>query len=126
MNIHQPHDGAADRTMSSKSKTGLFRVIDDLWRSKNHRLIIAGAVCWIICPLDGDFVPILGWADDCFAFVLAVKHFMGLFTRDVDGLATLSATTNGLQRPRAVDCDSVSENLGDAEITVLSPTKPRK
>lgn len=37
--------------------------------------IIIISVLWIINPLDGDWIPILGWLDDVIAALIAVRQF---------------------------------------------------
>ena len=39
--------------------------------------IIVAALClaWIVSPLDGDWVPVLGWIDDALAAYIAYRQF---------------------------------------------------
>lgn len=36
-------------------------------------LIVAACLLWIVNPLDGDFIPFLGWIDDAFAGYIAYR-----------------------------------------------------
>jgi len=41
----------------------------------NRWVVLALCVAWIVSPLDGDFVPFLGWVDDLFAAYIAYRSF---------------------------------------------------
>lgn len=36
-------------------------------------LIVSGCILYVICPLDLDFLPVVGWLDDGIALILAVR-----------------------------------------------------
>jgi hypothetical protein len=38
-------------------------------------LIVAACLLWIISPIDGDFIPFIGWLDDAFAAYIAYQQF---------------------------------------------------
>jgi uncharacterized membrane protein YkvA (DUF1232 family) len=40
-------------------------------------LIVIATVLYVICPLDGDFIPIIGWLDDIGVVGLCIGYFMG-------------------------------------------------
>ena len=44
-------------------------------------LAIGGAVLYVVCPLDGDFIPFLGWVDDAGVVALCVKYVSGLMAQ---------------------------------------------
>ena len=44
--------------------------------------IIIISVLWIINPLDGDWIPILGWLDDVIAALIAVRQFTKIRQED--------------------------------------------
>jgi Protein of unknown function (DUF1232) len=41
----------------------------------NKWVVLALCVIWILSPLDGDFIPFLGWIDDVFAAYIAYRQF---------------------------------------------------
>jgi len=38
-------------------------------------LIVIGTVAYVICPLDGDFILVLGWLDDLVIIGLCIAYF---------------------------------------------------
>lgn len=42
-------------------------------------LILIGAILWVVCPFDGDFLPVLGWIDDAGVIGFAITHFYNKF-----------------------------------------------
>jgi hypothetical protein len=45
----------------------------ETWRM-NKWVVLGLCVAWIISPLDGDFVPVIGWVDDFFAAYIAYRR----------------------------------------------------
>jgi uncharacterized membrane protein YkvA (DUF1232 family) len=43
---------------------------------------IIGAVLYLVCPLDGDWIPVVGWIDDAFVAWLASKKVRDLLRRN--------------------------------------------
>ena len=41
--------------------------------SKEKAMWIIGCVVYVICPLDFDFIPFLGWIDDAFVIYLTYQ-----------------------------------------------------
>jgi len=44
-------------------------------------LAIGGTILYVLCPLDGDFIPVIGWLDDIGVVGLCVKYVTGLMTQ---------------------------------------------
>jgi len=42
---------------------------------------IIGAALYLICPLDGDWIPVIGWIDDAFVLWIAAKKVRAAFQR---------------------------------------------
>lgn len=84
-----------------------------LWESKKHGLILLCAALWVVCPLDGDIVPFLGWVDDGFALVLGAKHLLDMFKRDVSSAHT--SMLGAIDRAKLRDAMPDDENVIDAD-----------
>lgn len=89
-----------------------------VWNSKRHGLILVCAALWVVFPLDGDFIPVLGWVDDGFAAVLGLKHLAEMFQRDVKSAHT--SMVGAIERARerdalpddnVIDANSVRERV---------------
>jgi uncharacterized membrane protein YkvA (DUF1232 family) len=50
------------------------KVMSELTKSV---LIVIATVLYVICPLDGDFIPVLGWLDDIVVIWLCIDYFRG-------------------------------------------------
>jgi Protein of unknown function (DUF1232) len=46
------------------------------WRM-NKWVIVVLCIAWIVSPLDGDFIPVIGWIDDLFAAYIAYRQISG-------------------------------------------------
>jgi len=44
---------------------------------------VAGALLYVICPFDFDFIPVVGWIDDAFVVWLAAKKVRAEFAGKV-------------------------------------------
>lgn len=36
---------------------------------------LIGAAIYLVCPLDGDFIPVVGWLDDLLVVVLGIHQW---------------------------------------------------
>lgn len=36
---------------------------------------LVAAIIYVICPLDFDFIPVIGWVDDLFVAVMGIRKF---------------------------------------------------
>ena len=109
---------AAGAAGSSEPGSNLPPFLRDLWNSKRHGLVMLCAAIWLLCPLDFDWVPILGWCDDGFAIALGCKHFFDLFRRDVN---TAHAAMRG-QLPHSAAASPI--HIIDAERVVVRDANP--
>jgi hypothetical protein len=126
---HQPQLRIAYPPPSPQQPKGAFQWCDDLWNSKRHVPIIICAALWFVCPLDLDFVPILGWIDDGFAIALGTKHFFDLFKSDAlvaPPPPPVQHSHYPVQRPPVLSAQVVEPwgDVIDAEFTVEPPAPP--
>lgn len=63
----------------------LFGLMRDARVSKLDRLLVVGAIAYLVSPLDfiPDFIPFFGQVDDIFFVMLAVQRLMDQAGRDV-------------------------------------------
>lgn len=87
------------RHAKSDEQKGL---LERLWNSDRHALIILASLAWIVCPFDLDFVPFVGWIDDGLALMLAMKHGFDLAKKIITRNSTAQAT-----RSRVVDAEPI-------------------
>jgi uncharacterized membrane protein YkvA (DUF1232 family) len=48
-------------------------------------LIALGALLYVVCPFDFDFVPVLGWVDDAAVAYIAWRHIATPATKGAGG-----------------------------------------
>jgi len=54
---------------------------------------LAAAFLYVICPLDFDFVPAIGWVDDVFVAMMGIRKFSaGMQSRRAAGAPTIDVT----------------------------------
>jgi uncharacterized membrane protein YkvA (DUF1232 family) len=115
---------------SPPPQAGPLKWFGDVWNSKKHGLILLCAAAWIVCPIDGDFVPLLGWIDDGFAAVLGIKHFLDMFKTEVTGVhaSMQGAIERAKQREALADDTVIDAGEGDViegEFTVVNDRRQR-
>jgi uncharacterized membrane protein YkvA (DUF1232 family) len=54
---------------------------------------LAAAFLYVICPLDFDFVPAIGWVDDVFVAMTSIRKFSaGMQSRRAAGSGTIDVS----------------------------------
>jgi len=51
--------------------------------SLKKRLLVLACVAYVVCPLDFDFIPIIGWIDDAAVIVMTYQELRAMGRRKV-------------------------------------------